>query len=188
MSSRRIAVCLMLLAAACGREGVDGRLIAEAADGERAPEGCGATAGARDDLAAEPAAWLEAAEYIRWQDVDGCPIRVDVVAHSRGSERCNWEDVDFLTIGVPIGASIDGAEEARTYFWDPTGALDQVPIGAGSESIESLYLPESAIDTGLRLDGKELWYDELDPTVLFHVGGDRAEVWQLDQFEQLTCS
>jgi hypothetical protein len=179
-------IAFALIVAGCGRAPIDDRLIAAPDDADRAPEGCGAEAGGSDDLASEPAEWLDDEEYIRWQDVDGCPIRVDVVAHVRGDEQCAWQDVDLLTVGVPLGASTAGNAERRTYYWDPSRALSEMPIGVGT--IEREHMPESAVDTGLRLDGTELWVDDLDPTVMYHVLGDEVAVWQLDRFGQATCT
>ena len=40
-------------------------------------------------------------------------------------------------------------------------------------------MPDTALDTGYRRDGSELWLDEENEAVLYRVSGDTVEAFQL---------
>lgn len=68
-------------------------------------------------------AWAALADYCRWTDEQGCPVRVDVVADLFGPERRGWQTVEFITIGEPFGTTIGvdtRLDTSRRFAWDPT--------------------------------------------------------------------
>lgn len=155
---------------------------------------CETSDGSPVDLAAEPAEWLVWDSYIRWRDADDCPVRIDVVAHVRGSNRCGWRGAEFLTMGRPIGERIGkrySVTSTSRFLWDPDAVLPRGPFG---NSIPLDELPVDAVDTGFRLpasarmvdetteppdDSKlQLFIDDVaDPATLYLIDGDEVEVW-----------
>jgi len=134
------------------------------------PEGCAAEPGSATDLASEPAAWLLYANYHRWSDVGGCEVRVDVISQTTGPEHCGWESATFITIGTSIGAphSTSGAPAggARTYIWDPGGALLYIDGIERNLSLPVEELPDSVMDTEFRDGDAELWLEIADRYVV----------------------
>lgn len=155
---------------------------------------CETSDGSALDLAAEPSDWLIWDSYIRWADTDGCPLRLDVVAHVRGSERCGWQGAEFITMGRPIGEPIGkrySLESTSRFLWDPDAVLPKGPFG---EVLDEDDLEVAVVDSGFRLtESQRLTVDELsqttdgsyslhvddldDPTTLFLMLDDRVEVW-----------
>lgn len=81
-----------------------------------------------------------------WQDASGARIPVSRIQSFKGAEHCNWQDVTFLQVdsdGTPV-----------EYVRDPHGTLkDSLP----SAYEGSARLPDTATDTGLRNEGRQLW-------------------------------
>jgi hypothetical protein len=72
--------------------------------------------------------------------------------------------------------------------WDPTGALNGLNgIGRGI-SIDAAELPDSADDTGYRLDGTELWVDTADSEVAYLLHDQRADILTQDVGQQAGCA
>jgi hypothetical protein len=166
-------------------------LKASTHDAADAAPRCGQVPNGPDDLTAEPRSWVQDGLHYRWHDRDGCPVRVDVVSHIRGPEHCDWQNVQFITIGEPIGTSIGQRQAdpaARRFVWDPTGALNGLNgIGRGI-SIDAAELPDSADDTGYRLDGTELWVDTADSEVAYLLHDQRADILTQDVGQQAGCA
>lgn len=155
---------------------------------------CETSDGSSLDLAAEPTDWPIWDSYIRWSDADGCPLRLDVVAHVRGSDRCGWQGAEFITMGRPIGGPIGkrySVESTSRFLWDPDAVLPRGPFG---ELLDSEDLEAPTVDSGFRLmesqrstvddlsqtaDGSyALHVDDLDdPTILYLRLDGRVEVW-----------
>lgn len=151
---------------------------------------CGTVANSPSDLTAEPSSWLAYGEYRRWTDVDGCPVRIDVISQTVGPDHCGWETVTFLTIGDPIGSSIGTTviTDARRFVWDPQGALPRVDDESRNEVVAVTDLPPSTYDAGYRDGTAELWLDPQDPTSLYRVDGAVAERYVADLDQQFLCS
>jgi hypothetical protein len=179
-----LAASTLAIASCGGTSGVDDRLVADTDDGEFVPDECG-LGGSFDDLELEPAQWLDEREYVRWQDVDGCPVRVDVVGHVYGDIACGWERVEFIAIGWPVGTSYAGAATEHRYYWDPDGLLGE--IAPPTSVMPRSDMPMSASDTGFRLDGMELWVDALDENRIFRITGEDVEVWPRDIDGTIRC-
>ena len=141
------------------------------------PRECDAQPGSPIDLAAEPQDWLQFGTYLRWTDGDGCLVRIDVISHHHGAAHCGWQSMESITIGRPFGSSIAaGASTANRYVWDPQGVLPDGPFGS---ELTLSDLPDTALDTGYRREGSELWLDEENEAVLYRVSGDTVEAFQL---------
>ena len=180
--SRRFAVLAVVMVAACASGGVPDELRARSDDGETAPAGCGGESDGPEDLTAEPALRRTAERY-RWRDQHGCPIRVDVIVHLRGDdEHCDMGSVEIIRVGTPLGTSIDNFSdpEVRTFVWDPSNVLGPTDDVDRSLTIDRGQLPSTAIDSGYRLDGVELWTDSGSDDVLYRVRDDRAQVLMQD--------
>ena len=146
------------------------------------PRGCVATSEAPNDIAAEPAEWLAFGSYLRWSDIDGCPIRIDVVSHKFGPSHCNWQNVEFITISQTLGESITEnrvlSPRANRYFWDPAGDYS----GSGRDATISFHeLAPDVLDTGLRRDGTSLWLSSSEPPTMFVVENEIAQQWEWDE-------
>ena len=112
---------------------------------------CGSIPGSPSDLAVEPAQWLDYGEYQRWTDVEGCPIRVDVISQTQGPDHCDWQSVTFLSIGDPIGEPFETAADMRRFVWDPDEVLPRVDNISRHDVVPSSQLPPAAADTGYRV-------------------------------------
>ncbi len=143
------------------------------------PTGCLAEPGSPSDLLSEPADWLLFGDYKRWFNSEGCPIRIDVIAHIHGSEHCDMEEAEFITLGLPLTRLFDVYNEGRyipaRYIWAPNGVIRGVASG---EEIPRFAVPELAIDTEYRQGETELWVDPTDPTGIFLIRGDDVRFFQ----------
>jgi len=149
------------------------------------PVGCVSEPGAPTDLDSEPSQWLAFGEYKRWSDSEGCPVRVDVVAHINGAEHCDVQDAEFITIGRPLGVGVEylSPETANRYVWNAGGVVRGLPP---AKTVSSSDLPASAVDTGYVREADRLWLDEADASVLYVVAGETARVFVRD-FEAGVC-
>ncbi|MEE9206386.1 MAG: hypothetical protein V3U50_05325 [Acidimicrobiia bacterium] len=142
-------------------------------------DGCDAEPGSPTDLESEPAEWLLFGDYERWFDSEGCPVRLDVIAHIHGSGHCDLEKAEFITLGVAITQLFDIYNDGRyiptRYIWAPDGVIRGVASG---EEIPRFAVPESAIDTRYRQGETELWVDPTDPTGIFLIRGEDVRVFQ----------
>lgn len=138
---------------------------------------CDAEPGSAIDLASEPSDWLQHGTYLRWTDGDGCLVRIDVISHHHGAAHCGWQSMEAITIGRPFGSSIaSGASAGNRYLWDPQAVLPDGPFGV---ELSLADMPDTALDTGYRRDGAELWRDEGNESVLYRVTGNSVEVFEL---------
>lgn len=151
--------------------------------------GCESPAGSPTSLADEPEHWLRFGSYDRWRDLDGCPVRIDVISSSVGQSHCDWESAHFVTIGDPLGTSIRAGAQTgrRRYVWNGDGVLAGLPPGrsipvldaeGGRLGTDELYV--TAEDTGYRWDDRALWLDPEDEDTLYVVDGDEARVYVRD--------
>jgi len=90
--------------------------------------------------------------------------------------------VEIIRVGTPLGTSIDNFSdpEVRTFVWDPSNVLGPTDDVDRSLTIDRGQLPSTAIDSGYRLDGVELWTDSGSDDVLYRVRDDRAQVLMQD--------
>jgi hypothetical protein len=151
------------------------------------PQDCPSEPGSPTDLDAEPAEWLLYGQYTRWSDTAGCPVRIDVISQVDGPEHCDWQGADFLTVGRPIGTSFEDDRRANTYVWDPDDRLADVDDVDRGQHIDIRDLPSTAVDTGYRLDGVELWLDDQNRDVAYRVDGSNVEVLVRDATHRLLC-
>lgn len=164
-----VAVALSLITIAC-----DSSIGASSPEN---PRECDAQPGSPIDLASEPQDWLQFGTYLRWTDSDGCLVRIDVISHHHGAAHCGWQSMESITIGRPFGSSIAaGSSSANRYVWDPQGVLPDGPVGSWLNLSD---MPDTALDTGYRREGSELWLDDENETVLYRVSGDTVEAFQL---------
>ena len=139
------------------------------------PVGCDAEPGSPTDLDSEPAHWLVFGNYMRWEDGNGCPVRVDVIAHIRGAEHCEYEEAEFISLGPTLGESFSTSENSTRYIWNADGVI---PGTAAGEYIPLSVVPGSAIDTEYRQDETELWIDPTDPTGIYLIRGEEVRFFQ----------
>lgn len=169
---KRLAVFVVssILVVACGES--------VGADNPRGGHECEAESGSPIDLASEPKDWLQYGSYLRWIDGDGCLVRIDVISHHHGAAHCGWERMESISIGRPFGSSIAAGSSTETtnrYVWDPQGVLPDGPLGS---ELDLADIPDTALDTGYRRDGSELWLDETDESVLYRIRGSTVEAWE----------
>jgi hypothetical protein len=140
------------------------------------PHECEAAEGAVTDLASEPPEWREASGGgPPWTDRDGCLVRMDVLAESPGPDHCGYERATVLTTGQPVGTPFSTMHDDRQYVRDPDGVYGDPALAAAFDP--DATLPPTAVDSGFRRDGVELWHDPADPSAVWLVGPDRTERW-----------
>jgi hypothetical protein len=66
---------------------------------------CMANPGSPLDVAGEPD-WRQYADYFPWTDVDGCLVRIDVLAERAGPDHCGWEDSRVLITGPSLRVTL----------------------------------------------------------------------------------
>ena len=113
-----------------------------------------------------------------WQDASGRRVLTDTVLSFDGSEHCAWQDITF----VQLGPGPDDPE----YVRDPAGKLAEQLTGPFDDSGE---LPPSALDTGFRRDGRELWLAaDRSAAYLVDIADPRdVEVWPASR-SQISCA
>lgn len=120
-----------------------------AADGIRDyndDEGWGVESWAQCDPAELPAGVTDALGIVVWENASGKRVPVAEVQSFQGAEHCDWQGITFLNLGPE--------DDADQYVRNIDGEL--------ADSLRTTYdaeaaLPESATDTGLRRDGRQLW-------------------------------
>jgi hypothetical protein len=135
---------------------------------------CEATPGAAIDVCSEPN-WRPYSAYEDWTDVDGCLVRIDVLAERPGPEHCEWQDTRVLITGEPFGARYTKPENTRHYVRDPAGIYRDQSLVDGFDPDASL--PDAARDTGFRRGEVELWIDPDDDSAVFLKGRTKVERW-----------
>lgn len=150
-------------------------------DAEAEGKRCTAERGSVTDVDNEPD-WRQHADYRPWTDTKGCLVRIDVVAERSGPDHCGWEDADVLIVGDPLGERY-GAESVQ-FVRDPDGVFDRPALTEGFAA--DAEVPDSAVDSGFRRGGVQLWHAPDDQSQVWLVDGDSAESWP--QGETPICS
>ena len=128
------------------------------------------------DLSAEP---RYSADYLhRWTTREGCPVRLDVIMTRQGADACGGERVADILMGWPLGESHARHRPSRIFVRDPNGVVADRQTSAAVDA--DAELPEDAVDTGYRQDGRALWMRPDDGSFVYLVSGDRVEAWPHD--------
>jgi hypothetical protein len=157
-----------LCAVACGGSGEHAQL--------KVAQPCSAAAGSAIDVASEPD-WRRYGDYLPWADVDGCLVRIDVLAERAGPEHCGFQDTRVLITGQPLGAHYTTQADTSEYVRDPGGIYKIPALVSGFDA--NATLPSGARDTGFRQDERELWLDPADASAAYLKRGDNVERWPL---------
>ncbi len=131
------------------------------------------TCGAATDVGSEPD-WRRYADYRQWSTADGCVVRIDVLADRPGPAHCGFEAARVITTGIPIGARYTDESNGPNYVRDPDNVFDDPAIASAFDPHATL--PETAVDTGLRQPGTELWVDLTDRSAIYLVTAASVEV------------
>jgi len=96
-----------------------------------------------------------------WSDADGDRVPTSIIVSLEGAEHCGWESITYLRM------------DEMVYVSDPVGLLEAEFTVEYNPDIE---LPETADDTGYRLDQERLWLSP-DGAIAYLVSEDRVEQW-----------
>lgn len=117
-----------------------------------------------------------------WTDADGQPVAEGVVSTTLGPDHCSWGDIVFLRMSDVPGKSLF----PETYVRDTTGELAGYTRGDWAVLGE----PDAGlVDTGLRVNGRELWVDPEDASyvVLWDPAAGVTEQWPALR-EEIGCA
>jgi hypothetical protein len=118
----------------------------------------------------------EASAFVgQWTDASGQAVGEEVVSSMLGPEHCSWGDIVFLRYASEPGG------ETTTFLRDTSGELASYTSGRW----EVVGEPDGGlVDTGYRVNGRELWVDPSDPTfaILWDPANGVTERWPA--FEQ----
>lgn len=109
--------------------------------------------------------WRQYGDYTPWTDVNGCLIRIDVLAERTGPDHCGWGDSRVIITGDPFGTRYTDDSTWIEYVRDPNGVYDVPTFVDGFQVLDSL--PDNATDTGYRQGNRELWISPDDPDAIF---------------------
>jgi hypothetical protein len=115
-----------------------------------------------------------------WTDADGQPVGEDRVSSTLGPEHCSWGDIVFLRYAGGEGVA------PLTYVRDTTGELAGYTLGEWTVLGE----PDAGlVDTGLRVNGRELWVDPGDAgfVILWDPAAGVTERWPALR-EEVACA
>jgi hypothetical protein len=121
----------------------------------------------------------------RMHDRAGCPIRLDIARmETLPPDTHCWPGLTSVSIGTPFGSSTNDSEP-RHYLRDPEGLV-------GDELLTSRLdlaaeLPSTAVDTGYSAEGRTLWIDETDDSLIYVVTDSAVEAWPR-RVEPLWCA
>ena len=163
-----LAAVTLLIAACVSNDGVSDSVAPVVA------RECSAEPGSPLDVAGEPD-WRQYAAYEPWTDTDGCMVRIDVLAERPGPDHCGWEESRVIIAGDPFGTRYSNSATHAEYVRDPNGVYGMADFVEGFAISETL--PDDAVDTGYRQDGRELWLSPSDPDAIFMRAGDSVERW-----------
>ena len=132
---------------------VDGRTKVSifAADGIRdwnGDEGWGVRAWAQCDPSELPPDVTDDLNIGVWEDESGRRVPVTRIQSFQGAEHCSWTDITFLLVGP---------EETADWYVRDTNSGDFSGLLRTTFANEAT-LPEGATGTGLRRDGRQLWF------------------------------
>jgi hypothetical protein len=116
-----------------------------------------------------------------WTDGDGRVVPTTEVVSFPGAEHCDWQDTTWLRLGV----ASDVDQKYDEYLSDDGDLTDYIT----TPSDDSATLPDDAVDTGWRRDGRELWLGE-SPRAAYLVSVDDesdVELWPATT-ESIGCS
>lgn len=138
------------------------------------PRACSAEEHSALHVEGEPD-WRPYGEYTPWTDVNGCLVRIDVLAERRGPDHCGWEDSRVIITGDPFGTRYTDASTSVEYVRDPNGVYEIPEFVDGFQVLDSL--PDGAADTGYRQGSRELWINSDDPDAVFVRSDAAVERW-----------
>ena len=108
-----------------------------------------------------------------WLDADGNRVPTSIITSFPGADQCGWESVTYLIY------------EDEQFISDPRGVMDVPYVVPYDDDTELLA---DAIDTGYRLEDRELWMSA-DEQVAYLAGSDRVEAWpRPDTTEPVWCA
>ncbi len=124
-------------------------------------EGWGVESWAQCDPAELPEQYDQALGIEVWEDDSGHRVPVSRVRSFRGPEHCDWQDITFLYVGPDPHADL--------YLRDTTGELADA---LRAEYSDQVSVPDDAMSTGYRHDGRELWLQPGRPRAAYLVNVD----------------
>ncbi len=142
-------------------------------------------ASASSDLAQESLIENFTAKEARVYDADGCPLRSDLALMSTApADHHCWAGVTTLVVGTPIGASTRDTP-TRIYRRDPEGVRTG---GVPDPELDlDAVLSPGATPSGLSQQGRSIWIDEANDSVVYIVNDDNVEAWPRDD-RDLGCA
>lgn len=139
---------------------------------------CPGEPGSPTDLSEDPD-YGPNTDLVRWTTASGCPVSYEVLVTFRpGADFHCAPWPPSISMGTPLGARM-GDDGGRRYTRDPEGRFDDPELQAGFDG--DAALPASAVDSGYRQDGVELWTDPGDDSFIYLVGPDTTERWPLQE-------
>jgi hypothetical protein len=136
--------------------------------GRLSPDAVSCKDEALTDLVQE--AHYQAGYLERWNTWDGCTLRLDVITTRHGG--C-IDGVDDMVLTWPLEVMKKPYVNLRIYTRDPAHKVsDQVP-----GYLADTQLPGSAVDSGLRQDGRALWLMPGDDMFVWLVSDTGVERW-----------
>lgn len=108
-----------------------------------------------------------------WTDQHGRAVPTSEVVSFEGPQHCDWQDTTWLQLGV--ASDVDRTYDEYLSNDDGGELADYLTTTADDSST----LPDDAVDTGWRRDGRELWLGD-DPRAAYLVSVDDAkdvELW-----------
>ncbi len=164
------ALVVLLMVPAC----IESEPVSVGSSSVNEPRECSAEEDSALHVEGEPD-WRQYGEYTPWTDVNGCLVRIDVLAERTGPEHCGWEDSRVIITGDPFGVRYTDDSTSIEYVRDPNGVYDSPAFVEGFQILGSL--PEAAVDTGYRQGGRELWISSEDTDAVFVRSQDSVERW-----------
>ncbi|MFI6938673.1 hypothetical protein ACIBI4_05340 [Streptomyces sp. NPDC050418] len=113
-----------------------------------------------------------------WSDTAGRPVNTARVHSAMGPDHCDWQTAEFLGIG-------SGRQE-RGYYRDPEGVLGDSDLLHASYDGDT-RLPDDAVDTGWRHDGRELWLAPDKKNAYVRTADGKVERWP-GSSERIGCA
>jgi hypothetical protein len=135
--------------------------------------GWGVRSWARCDPAELPSETTDQLGIGVWEDSSGARVPTTEVVSFQGAEHCDWQDTTWLRLGV-------ASDQDRRYDEYLSGDDGGELAAYLTTSVDhSARLPDDAVDTGWRRDGRKLWIGE-SPRAAYLVSVDDTsdvELW-----------